>query len=52
MDITLEKKTYNERRAKEEYYQTHKREFAEKKVVPKWDPAGGSGNDFAKLDVD
>jgi hypothetical protein len=40
-------KTYNDRKTSEEYYQTHKREFAEKKVVPKWDPADGGKREFS-----
>ena len=45
-------KTYDERRHKEEYYATHKREFAEKKVVPKWDPADKGGLEFSSFPVD
>ncbi len=45
-------KTYNERREKEEYYQTHKREFADKKIMPKWDPASFAAREFSQFPQD
>ncbi|TNV81706.1 hypothetical protein FGO68_gene10080 [Halteria grandinella] len=45
-------KTYDIRRTKEEYYQTHKREFAEKAALPKWNPADGHGGNFSRFPTD
>ena len=50
--ILIIQKTYNERREKEEYYQTHKREFAKDKIMPKWDPASFAAREFSYFPQD
>lgn len=39
-------------RSKEDYYQAHKREFAEKAIMPKWNPASKYGRELLRYPVD